>query len=47
MSAGGLSKVRLDHMHDVMAGYVERGEVCGLVTLSQWARRGAYRCNRG
>ncbi len=33
MSTGGLSKVRLDRMHDVMAGYVERGEIPGLVTL--------------
>ena len=33
MSAGGLSKARLDRMHDVMAGYVERGEVPGIVTL--------------
>jgi hypothetical protein len=38
MSAGGLSKARLDRMHDVMAGYVERGEVPGLVTLI--SRRG-------
>ncbi len=33
MSTGGLSGVRLGRMHDVMAGYVERGEVPGLVTL--------------
>ena len=33
MSAGGLSKARLDRMHDVMAGYVERAEVPGIVTL--------------
>jgi len=33
MSSGGLSKARLARMHDVMAGYVERGEVPGLVTL--------------
>jgi CubicO group peptidase (beta-lactamase class C family) len=38
MSTGGLSKVRLGRMHDVMAGYVERGEVPGLVTLV--SRRG-------
>src|ERR1700677_1546166 len=31
MSGGGLSKSRLARMHDVMAGYVERGEVPGLV----------------
>ena len=33
MSSPGLSKARLGRMHDVMAGYVERGEVPGLVTL--------------
>ena len=33
MSAGGLSKARLDRMHDIMAGYVGRGEVPGIVTL--------------
>jgi len=33
MSAGGLSEARLAHMHDVMAGYVERGVVPGVVTL--------------
>jgi CubicO group peptidase (beta-lactamase class C family) len=33
MSTGGLSKARLDRMHDVMAGYVERGTVPGVVTL--------------
>jgi CubicO group peptidase (beta-lactamase class C family) len=38
MSTGGLSKVRLGRMHDVMAGYVERGEVPGVVTLV--SRRG-------
>src|SRR5438046_2453503 len=38
MNTGGLSKVRLGRMHDVMAGYVERGEVPGLVTLV--SRRG-------
>ena len=38
MSTGGLSKVRLGRMRDVMAGYVERGEVPGAVTLV--ARRG-------
>lgn len=31
MSSGGLSKMRLARMHNVMAGYVERGEVPGLV----------------
>lgn len=38
MSTGGLSRERLDHMHNVMAGYVERSEVPGLVTLI--SRRG-------
>ena len=38
MSIGGLSRARLARMHDVMAGYVERGEVPGLVTLV--SRRG-------
>src|SRR5437764_10292374 len=38
MSTGGLSKARLSRMHDVMAGYVERGDVPGLVTLV--SRRG-------
>jgi len=33
MSNGGLSKVRLDRRHEVMASYVDRGEVPGLVTL--------------
>jgi CubicO group peptidase (beta-lactamase class C family) len=38
MSTGGLSRARLARMHDVMAGYVERGDVPGLVTLV--SRRG-------
>src|SRR6266568_1067922 len=38
MSAAGLSKARLSRMHEVMAGYVERGDVPGLVTLV--SRRG-------
>src|SRR5208282_4334201 len=38
MGTGGLSKARLDRMHDGMAGYVDRGEVPGLVTLV--SRRG-------
>ncbi|MDQ0377338.1 serine hydrolase domain-containing protein [Amycolatopsis thermophila] len=38
MSTGGLSKARLGRLHDVMAGYVERGEVPGVVTLVE--RRG-------
>ena len=33
MGKGGLSKKRLGRMHDIMAGYVERREVPGLVTL--------------
>ena len=33
MSTGGLSRKRLGCMHDVMAGYVGRGEVPGLITL--------------
>ncbi|MDI3340043.1 MAG: serine hydrolase domain-containing protein [Sphaerobacter sp.] len=38
MSAGGLSATRLARMHDVLAGYVERGELPGLVALV--SRRG-------
>jgi len=38
MSTGGLSRERLGRMHDVMKGYVERGDVPGLVTLV--SRRG-------
>jgi CubicO group peptidase (beta-lactamase class C family) len=38
MRDGGLSAGRLQRLHDVMTGYVERGEVPGLVTLV--ARRG-------
>ena len=38
MSSGGLSRARLGRMHDVMKGYVERGEVPGLITLV--SRRG-------
>ena len=38
MSTGGLSRARLGRMHDVMAGYVERGDLPGLVTLV--SRRG-------
>jgi CubicO group peptidase (beta-lactamase class C family) len=33
MRAGALSKARLDRMHEVMAGHVERGELPGLVSL--------------
>ncbi len=39
MTASGLSRARLARMHDVMAGFVERGEVPGLVALV--SRRGA------
>jgi CubicO group peptidase (beta-lactamase class C family) len=38
MSGGGLSSARLGRMHDVMAGFVERGDLPGLVTLV--SRRG-------
>src|SRR5229473_6518214 len=38
MSTAGLSKMRLGRMHDVMTGYIERGDVPGLVTLV--SRRG-------
>jgi CubicO group peptidase (beta-lactamase class C family) len=38
MSTGGLSTARLGRMHGVMAGYVERGVVPGVVTLV--SRRG-------
>jgi CubicO group peptidase (beta-lactamase class C family) len=38
MRDGGLSAPRLKRLHDVMTGYVERGDVPGLVTLV--ARRG-------
>jgi CubicO group peptidase (beta-lactamase class C family) len=33
MTSQGFSKARLDRMHDVMAGYVERGVTSGLITL--------------
>src|SRR5947209_11293011 len=38
MSTAGLSRARLGRMHDVVGGYVERGERPGLVTLV--SRRG-------
>ncbi|MFI9102081.1 serine hydrolase domain-containing protein [Streptomyces fildesensis] len=41
MSGSGLSRERLDRMRDVMSGYVERGDVPGLVTLVH--RRGETR----
>jgi CubicO group peptidase (beta-lactamase class C family) len=43
MSTGGFSKGRLGRIHDVMAGYVERGEVPGIVTLV--SRRGEVRAD--
>src|SRR5690242_462275 len=33
MKTGGLSRARLLRLHESMAGYVERGEVPGIVTL--------------
>jgi CubicO group peptidase (beta-lactamase class C family) len=38
VSAGGFSKTRLERVHDVLGGYVERGELPGLVSLV--SRRG-------
>jgi hypothetical protein len=38
MTSGALSDARLGRMHDVMNGYVERGEVPGIVALV--SRRG-------
>ena len=38
MSNGGLSKTRLARMAEIMTGYVERGEVPGIVSLV--SRRG-------
>ena len=43
MSTGGLSRARLGRMHNVMAGYVERGEVPGIATLV--SRRGEMHVN--
>src|SRR6266487_6227248 len=43
MSTAGLSQARLGRMHDVMVGYVERGDVPGLVTLV--SRRGEVHLN--
>ncbi len=43
MSISGVSRARLVRMHDVMAGYVERGEVPGLVTVV--SRRGEVHVN--
>ena len=33
MSGGGLSEAKLERMHDIMAAYVERGQVPGMVNL--------------
>lgn len=41
MGAGGMSGARLGRMREVMAGYVERGEVPGIITAV--ARRGEVR----
>jgi len=38
MSASALSKARLDRMHDILAGYIDRGQIPGLVALV--SRRG-------
>ncbi len=38
MNTGGFSKERLARLHDIMAGYVERGEISGIVTAV--SRRG-------
>jgi hypothetical protein len=38
MATPGLSRERLRRMHDVMAGYIDRHELPGLVTLV--SRRG-------
>jgi CubicO group peptidase (beta-lactamase class C family) len=43
MSSSGLSRIRLARMRDSMVGYVERGEVPGLVTLV--SRRGEVHLN--
>jgi CubicO group peptidase (beta-lactamase class C family) len=40
---GGYSQLRLERMHDVMAGHVERGAVPGIVTLV--SRRGEVHVN--
>ena len=43
MSTGGFSKARLSRMQDMMAGYVVRGDIPGIVTLV--ARRGEVHVN--
>ena len=35
LNSRGFSQLRLDRKHDFMAGYVERGEVPGIVTISR------------
>ena len=42
MSTEGLSTARLSRLHDVMAGYVERGDVPAIATLVS-RRRGVHR----
>ena len=39
MSIGGLSEARLGRLHDVMAGYVERGEIPGIAGYWIWQVR--------
>ena len=46
MITSGLSKSRLDRMHDVLSGHVERGALPGLVTLvTLVSRRGEVQVN--
>jgi hypothetical protein len=41
MAAGGFSQARINRLYDCMAGYVERSQVPGVVTLL--SRRGEMR----
>lgn len=43
MSRGGFSQARLDRMHEVLNGYIERKEIPGLVALV--SRRGEVHCD--
>ncbi|HKU21936.1 MAG TPA: serine hydrolase domain-containing protein [Terriglobales bacterium] len=43
MSGGGFSQARLDRMHEVLNGYVERKEIPGMVALV--SRRGEVHCD--
>ncbi len=43
MSTGGLSRARLGRMHDIMAGYVERGDVPGSAEERSHLRRSRRR----